>query len=114
MAYDEGLAERVRNLLADERGLAETKMFGGLSFLLDGKMCCGVVKDELMARVGAEGHADALKQPHVRSMDFTGKPLKGFVFVDQKGLGTERQLERWVRAGVAMARAVVVKRKKKK
>lgn len=72
-------------------------MFGGLCFLLDGKMCCGIVKEELMVRVGAARHAEALKQQHARPMDFTGRPLKGFVYVTQEGLDSERQLEWWVR-----------------
>ena len=105
MAYDEGLAERVRVVLDEERGLGEKKMFGGLCFLLDGKMCCGIVKDELMVRVGAERHAEALKKPHVRPMDFTGRPLKGFVFVASDGLDSERKLAGWVDLGAAQARS---------
>ena len=105
MAYDEGLAERLRNILDDQQNLTEKKMFGGLCLLLDGKMCCGIVKDELMVRVGAEQHADSLKQPHARPMDFTGRPMKGFVFVGAEGLESERDLERWIGLGVAFARA---------
>lgn len=105
MAYDEGLAQRLRDALDEQRGLSEKKMFGGLCFLLDGKMCLGIVKDELMVRVGAERHAEALTQPYARPMDFTGRPLKGFVYVAPEGLDAERQLEWWVALGVACARS---------
>ena len=104
MAYDEGLAQRLRDALIDERGVVEKKMFGGLCLMVDGKMCVGVIGDELMARVGAEGHAAALSRPHVRPMDFTGKPLKGFVYVSAEGIESERALEEWVQLGVAYAR----------
>lgn len=106
MAYDEGLAERLRVILDEQRGVSEKKMFGGLCFLVDGKMCVGIVKDELMVRVGAERHAEALKKPHARPMDFTGRPMKGFVYVAPDGLDSERQLEGWVELGVAYARSV--------
>lgn len=107
MAYDEGLAQRLRDALIDERGVSEKKMFGGLCLLIDGKMCVGIVGDELMARVGPEGHEAALKRPHARPMDFTGKPMKGFVFVAPAGFESESDLEQWVQLGVRSARAQV-------
>lgn len=106
MAYDEGLAQRLREALEEHHGLTEKKMFGGLCFLLDGKMCVGIVKDQLMVRVGGERHAEALKQPHARPMDFTGRPMKGFVYVAPNGLDSERQLGWWVDLGVSYARSV--------
>lgn len=75
MAYDEGLAERVREAPKNQKTLSEKKMFGGLSFLIRGNMCCGVVGDRLVARVGKERYEEALAQPYARPMDFTGKPL---------------------------------------
>ncbi|MBL8950304.1 MAG: TfoX/Sxy family protein, partial [Myxococcaceae bacterium] len=90
MAYDEGLAQRLRDILGEEPDLSERQMFDGLCFLLDGKMCCGIVKHELMVRVGAARHAEALTQQHARPMDFSGRPLKGFVYVAQEGLDSER------------------------
>ncbi|MBX7098924.1 MAG: TfoX/Sxy family protein [Myxococcaceae bacterium] len=108
MAYDQGLAERVRTLLEEHPDFHEKQMFGGLCFLLSGKMCCGVVKDELMVRVGAARHAEALKQPHARPMDFTGTPLNGFIFVSPDGVEADVDLEFWVTQGVAVARAVAV------
>jgi len=76
MAYDEGLAQRVRELLeenVDELDVVEKKMFDGLRFMVHGNMCCGILQDDIMVRVGADGHANALAQPHARPMDFTGK-----------------------------------------
>ena len=77
MAYDESLAQRVRKLLAEQAGLSEQRMFGGLAFLLGGHMCVGIVKDRLMVRVGPAAYASLVAQPHARKMDFTGRPMKG-------------------------------------
>ena len=96
MAYDERLAGRVRKLLARRGGLYEIKMFGGLAFMVQGHMCCGVVKGLLMARVGPEAYREALAKPHARPMDFTGKPLKGLVYITPAGTRTEKQLSAWV------------------
>ncbi|MDP2674691.1 MAG: TfoX/Sxy family protein [Dehalococcoidia bacterium] len=74
MAYDEELAERVRRALAGRKGISEKKMFGGIAFMLGGNMFCGIVKDQLMVRVGPERYDDALSRPHARPMDFTGPP----------------------------------------
>ena len=79
MAYDEQFAERVRAVLAGQPGLAERKMFGGLAFMLAGNMCVGVEQDRLMVRLGQELYEDALSRPHAAPMDFTGRPMKGFV-----------------------------------
>ena len=84
MAYDEKLAQRIRPLLNRKRGVSERKMFGGIAFMLDGKMCCGVLNSDLVARLGADDCAAALRTPHVRPMDFTGRPLKGFLYVGQR------------------------------
>ncbi len=97
MAYDEGLAERIRELLSDEAGVSEKAMFGGLCFLLHGNMCLGIVKDELMVRVASGDTYDALlSRPHARKMDFTGRPMKGFLFVAPGGLENDRDLSGWV------------------
>ncbi|MBW3669776.1 MAG: TfoX/Sxy family protein, partial [Actinobacteria bacterium] len=73
MPFDEGLAQRVRELLEDGPDASERKMFGGLAFMLGGNMCCGIVGDELMVRVGPDGYEAALARPHAREMDFTGR-----------------------------------------
>jgi TfoX/Sxy family transcriptional regulator of competence genes len=99
--YDEGLAERVRDSLAEQPGVSEKRMFGGLAFLVGGNMCVGIVKDALMVRVGPDAYEGALKQPHARKMDFTGRPMKGFVYVDPAGLESDADLRSWVQRGVA-------------
>lgn len=104
MAYDEKLAERVRaevEAQAGDRELTERKMFGGLAFMVDGAMTVGVTGTDLMVRVGQSAHADALAHEHARPMDFTGRPMKGYVFVDQAGTGTRRQVAPWVRRALA-------------
>jgi hypothetical protein len=96
MAYDPGLAQRVREMLVDRNGVSERKMFGGLAFMLDGKMFVGILGSTLMARVGPARYRDALAQPHVREMDFTGRPMNGYVFIDPPGLADDRTLNAWV------------------
>ena len=86
VAYDEKLADRVRDVLEEVEGVTERKMFGGLAFMVRGHMACGIVGDDLMLRLGAEGAERALERPHVRPMDFTGKPLTGMVYVSPEGL----------------------------
>ncbi|MDH3376922.1 MAG: TfoX/Sxy family protein [Gammaproteobacteria bacterium] len=98
MAYDEGVAQRLREEFADRIDVAEKKMFGGIAFMLSGNMCCGVIGETLMARVGAEQYEKALSQSHVREMDFTGKPLTGFVYVEPEGFESDTELQRWVSA----------------
>jgi TfoX/Sxy family transcriptional regulator of competence genes len=83
MAYDEQLAERVREELQADSAYSERKMFGGLCFMLHGNMCGGVVGDRLMLRLGEQAAEEALQQPNVSPMDFTGKPMKAMVYVDQ-------------------------------
>jgi hypothetical protein len=90
------LALRVRQALASYDGVSERAMFGGLAFMLHGHMCCGVVGDELVARIGPTQAAAALAMPYTRPMDFTGRPFKGFVFVQPAGLRGEQALRRWV------------------
>src|SRR5215212_4363040 len=96
MSFVEGLAQRVRDALGSRPGVTERRMFGGLAFLLDGKMFVGISGEKLMARVGAERYEDALALPHVREMDFTGKPMKGYVYVDPRGLAEDSDLAAWV------------------
>jgi TfoX/Sxy family transcriptional regulator of competence genes len=97
MAYDEDLADRVREVLPAGAAVTERQMFGGLAFMSGGHMFCGVVKDTLMVRLGPDGADRALDQPHVRPMDFTGRPMKGMVFVEPDGLHGAA-LRHWVAA----------------
>ena len=101
MVYSEQLAHRARVALAATRNLEERRMFGGLAFMVNGHMCCGIVGEELMVRVGPDLYEASLAQPHTREMDFTGKPLKGMVYVESEGLTSERQLGQWVQRGLA-------------
>jgi len=96
MAYDETLAARVRGILSPVAGFSEKRMFGGLCFLIHGNMCCGVLKDELVLREEPKRAEKLLARPHTRPMDFTGRPMKGFVFIETGGLRTARQLRKWV------------------
>ena len=102
MAYDEGLAQRIRELLEEREDLSERRMFGGLCFMLGGNMCCGVVGDDLMLRVGKDAYEELLARPHARPMDFTGKPMRGMLYVDPAGT-EEEGLRDWVERGVAFA-----------
>jgi TfoX/Sxy family transcriptional regulator of competence genes len=96
MAFDPGLAHRVRAVVADHPGISERAMFGGLAFLVDGKMFVGIRNSSLMARVGAERHQDALAMPGVRVMDFTGRPMKGYVYVGPPAISADQDLKAWV------------------
>ncbi|MCL4288640.1 MAG: TfoX/Sxy family protein [Thermoleophilia bacterium] len=113
MAYDEGLAERVREVVAAETGLSERKMFGGLAFMLDGHMCCGIVAGDLMLRLGAERADEALGRPHVRPMDFTGRPMRGMVYAAPEGL-RGAALRRWLEQAIAHARSLPPKQPKRR
>jgi TfoX/Sxy family transcriptional regulator of competence genes len=96
MAYSEKLANRVRAFAKVRPTVTEKKMFGGLAFLLNDYMFCCVTQDYLMARVGPDRYDDSLAKPHVRLMDFTGRPMKGYVFVDPAGIVTDQELQFWV------------------
>ena len=108
MAFNAEIADRVLKVLEGREGLTERKMFGGIAFMLNGNMCCGETNDDLMVRVGADGLEDALDQPHARPMDFTGRPMKGFVFVDAGTVG-DRVLRQWVQRGVTFSESLPAK-----
>ena len=96
MAYDEKLAIRVRSALARYKAVAELKMFGGLCFTLRGNMCCGVLKNDLVLRVAPETATKYLAEPHVRPMDFTGRPMKNLLYIGPGGYKTAPALRKWV------------------
>ncbi|MEZ4415515.1 MAG: TfoX/Sxy family protein [Gemmatimonadota bacterium] len=96
MSADPGLVQRIREALAQRSDVVEKRMFGGVAFMVRGHMCCGVANDDLMLRVGAERYPEALTRPHAREMDFTKKPLKGFVYVAPAGIETDNALESWL------------------
>ncbi len=105
MAYDEDLAGRLRAVLPPAEAVTERQMFGGLAFMLGGHMFCGVVKDTLVLRLGPDGAGRALHRPHVRPVDFTGRPMKGMVFVEPAGL-LDMALRHWVAAAAEYARGL--------
>lgn len=110
MAYDEQLANRIRRALGDRRDFTVRKMFGGLAFLCQGRMCCGIVGNDLMVRVLLDEFEAALRRRHVRPMDFTGKPLKGFVYVSPPGIATAASLRGWLTRGERAAKSAAGER----
>ena len=101
MAYDENLARRVRRILPSHLKVQEKKMMGGLTFMVNGKMCVGILNDDLMARIDPEVYEEALTKKGCREMDFTGKPMRGFVFIAPEGTSAGRDLGSWVRLALA-------------
>jgi len=100
MAFDEVLADRVRQLASRRNGFCEKKMFGGLGFLLNGNMCLGVWKEYLIVRVGPDAYDDALARPHVREFDITGRPMKGWVMIEPAGLQRDSELAEWANLAI--------------
>jgi TfoX/Sxy family transcriptional regulator of competence genes len=109
MAYDVNLADRVRAILERAADFSEKKMFGGVTFMVDGHMCCGVVKTDLVLRLTPEQAAASLRQPHTRPMDFTGKPMKSMIYVSAIGTDSDEALETWVESAVMAARNLPAK-----
>jgi TfoX/Sxy family transcriptional regulator of competence genes len=97
MAYDEFLADRIRKAFSElHTGYEEKKMMGGICYLVNDKMCAGIVKNKLMARIDPDMYEEALARKGCSEMNFTGKPMKGFVFVDPEGMDTDTDLEYWI------------------
>jgi TfoX/Sxy family transcriptional regulator of competence genes len=96
MPFDAQLAKRIRKVFRGDDTCTEIRMFGGLAFLVNSHMCCGIVKDDLMLRLGKDLAVAALKQPHVRAMDFTRRPMVGMVFVAPPGFARDADLKRWI------------------
>jgi hypothetical protein len=114
MAYDELLADRIRNILADKKvDSREMKMMGGLCFMVDEKMCIGIVKNNLMARIGSEAYEAALTKKGVQPMDFTGRPMKGYVFIDPIGVDMDTDLEYWIQKCLDFNPLAIASKKKK-
>jgi TfoX/Sxy family transcriptional regulator of competence genes len=100
MAFDENLAERIRLALARRKNIEEKKMFGGISFLLNRNMLVGVWKDALIVRLGPDDGDEALREPHVKPFDITGKAMKGWVMVAAEGVADEDAVKEWVQRAV--------------
>lgn len=112
MAYNEELADRIRIELEHHPGVEEKKMFGGLAFMLHKRMFSGIVKNDLMVRVLNEQYETALADPHCREMDFTGKPMRGFVYIDEEGIRTPKQLKYWLGLGIEFIEKTPAPKKK--
>lgn len=111
MAYSEKLAERITALLKPNKGLVTKKMFGGICYMLKDKMIAGIVEDKLMIRCLREEYDNLLKKPHAGEMTFTGKPMKGFLYVAPEGILTDKQLQKWLDVGIEFAHKSPPKKK---
>jgi hypothetical protein len=109
MAYDEGLAQRIRDKLQDTPGLVEKKMFGGIGYMVHGNMACGVNQDTLIVRVGPERYEEALTRHHTKVFDMTGRPMKGWIVVAPEGIEADKELEQWIQQGVDFALSLPAK-----
>ncbi|APW60976.1 TfoX/Sxy family protein [Paludisphaera borealis] len=107
MPFSESLAARTRDALVREKDISEKKMFGGLCFLLHGKLLVGVYGDSLLLRLGPDGAKAALKEPHVRQMDMGGRPMKGWVIVEPEGVDADRQLAGWIERAVEFVMTIL-------
>lgn len=113
MAYNEKLADRIREYLMDQSNVAEKRMMGGLTFMVNNKMCAGIVNDDLMLRIAPEEYEQALEKNGCRTMDFTGKPMKGFVFVSEEGYRNQRDLDGWLSLALSFNERAKPSKKKK-
>ena len=112
MSYDQSIAQRVRAVLANRADVVEREMFGGLTFLVRGNMCCGVLGSNLVVRVGPQNYRTVLGQPHAREMDFTGRALKGLVYVERRGINSDQDLRRWVDRGIEFTASLPAKQRR--
>lgn len=106
MAYDEGLAFRVESLMSKETDIISQKMFGGIGYLSNGNMTCGIFEDFLIVRVGPELYQQSLKSKHVKEFDITGKAMNGWVMVDSPGISEDEDLLEWVKKGLSFGRSL--------
>lgn len=106
MAYDEHTAERIRALLKRRKGITERKMFGGIAFMYDGNMVCGVTETDLMLRLGDEGAAEALSETWARPMDFTGRVIKSMIYVAPEGFEDDEELRAWINRAIKFAKTL--------
>lgn len=109
MSYDQGLAERIRFVIGDVPGLTEKKMFGGVGFLVNGNMACGVHGNDMIVRLEPDRYQDASKLANVKPFDMTGRPMKGWLMVEPGGVATDHELDRWVQMAVNYASTLPAK-----
>ena len=113
MAYDEKLADRIREILVDQPVIEEKQMMGGLAFMVNNKMCVGVIKDDMMARIDPDVFEEAIEKHGCRPMDFTHKPMKGWVFISPEGIDTVKDLEYWIALALDFNKQAKVSKKRK-
>jgi len=106
MAYDNDLSERIKQIVEFIPGMSNKEMFGGIAFMLNGNVACGVIGENLMVRVGPERHAEALGQAHTRPFDYSGKPMKGWIYVMPEAIRSDEDLGIWVQRGIEFARSL--------
>lgn len=114
MAFDEQLANRIRERLANIENVEEKAMMGGLTFMVNDKMCIGIIKDELMCRIAPEEHKVAVEKLGCRTMDFTTKPMKGYVLIDETGMKSKKDFDYWIDLALAFNPKAKSSKKKKK
>lgn len=114
MAFSETLNNRIREAMADLPAVEEKYMFGGVCYMVNGKMCVGIVKDELMCRIDPAIYQEALEKPGCREMVFTGKPMKGYVYVSEEGMKTKKQFDYWIGLCLDFNRRAKASKKRKK
>lgn len=114
MAYNEKLANRIRQKLSDVPNTIEKEMMGGLTFMVNDKMCVGIIKDEMMCRIAREMQEVALEKRGCRIMDFTGRPMKGYVMVDETGMKNSKEFDYWIQLCLEFNSKAKSSKKKKK
>jgi TfoX/Sxy family transcriptional regulator of competence genes len=114
MAYDEKLAKRVRKKLAGLPNIEEKKMMGGLTFMYNGKMCVGIIKNDLLCRIDPSFHEEAISKKGCRTMDFTNRPMSGFIMVDESGMKTKKDFDYWTDLALDFNKKATASKKKNK
>ena len=114
MAYDENLAARVRTVLSEHEDVDERMMFGGIAYMIRGHMCCGVLNNDLVLRLDPDAAKKLLRSDHVRPMDFTGRPMKGFVFVAPAGIRSDALLRRRIQSAVDFVGTLPVRKPRRR
>ena len=114
MAYNEKLADRIRERLAELPTVEEKAMMGGLTFMVNDKMCVGIIKDELMCRIDPEIHDAVIEKTGCRTMEFTKRPMKGYVMIDNSGLNTDKEFDFWIRLSLDFNKQAKASKKRKR
>ena len=114
MAYNEKLADRIRESLSEIPKVEEKQMMGGLTFMVNGKMCVGIIKDEMMCRIAPAIHETEIEKQGCRTMDFTKRPMKGYVMIDNSGMKTKKDFDCWIDLSLAFNKQAKAAKKKTK